>query len=1184
MPVLLISPIRLIAATVFLVVISGGAVVSVRSDAGSPNGDPPRPDFSRQVRPILSDHCFACHGPDSEQRKGGLRLDTAEGLSGVIEPGVVDASPLLDRIATDDPDERMPPPHFNKPLTAEQQEILVRWVASGAEFAQHWAFVPPEKLELPVNDGATTIDRFLLDEMDRAGLEPTPLADRRTLLRRVTLDLTGLPPTREEMQAFLSDASPHAYEQLVDRLLHSPQYAEQMARYWLDLVRYADTHGLHLDNYREMWPYRDWVIEAFQRNLPLDEFFTEQLAGDLLPDATDAQRIASGFNRLHVTTNEGGSIYDEVFARNVMDRTDAFGTVFLGLTTGCAACHDHKFDPISMRDYYALYAYFNSLDGREMDQNIKDPPPVLAVPDPEQRQQLADIEVALEGLRQEKYGPIPTIDRAQQHWERSLIDSSGSTVVTLPPLSVHSAAGKPMRIGDSGEVTLEGEPAAKETVTIVASLADDAVWQTLRLEALSPTPDGRVGASNNGNAVLSEIVIETSDAADGDEWIQVPIVHAIASLEQQGEDFSIAHAHDGKLNDTQGWAVAGHEQLGNRTAWFTLGSLIAETPHSRIRVKLHYQSKYAGHQFRSVRLSLSDSAPSVPRDQQIERSVMHLVGPFPVESPDPGYGRTFASQQAEFDAEQTFRYEDRTYRWQPLEALGQVAVHPLPSVPDRASVILLSQNLHAPSEQKVQLLLGTDDGQMVFLNGAPIGDTRGGGEIRPLSQTYELPLKKGDNRLYIKVVNHSGPSRISYAYRSPAIGLPERLTDLLQTPQTDRRDEDAESIRQFYRQIVCSHPDWLSLVDQEKGLEKAKQSLIESFPTTLIWKETETPRQAHLLIRGQYDQPGDPVDRSPPAFLPPLPADAPSNRLGLARWLTSQEHPLTARVAVNRFWQQLFGRGLVRTSEDFGSQGEPPSHPELLDWLAVDFREQGWDVRRLMKSLVMSEAYRRSSVTSPAALRVDPANRFLARGARYRLDAEALRDQALSLSGLLVDRVGGPSVKPPQPEGLWYAVGYTRSNTARFQADEGDKVYRRSLYTFWKRTSAPPQMTTFDAPSRESCTARRERTNTPLQALLMLNETQFLESSKHLAKRLLAQSDLIEDPRAQTEWLFETIVVRLPDPQESEELSRLFTDLAGHYETHPNEAVALVGESSTSLAAWTVVASTLLNLDEVVSK
>jgi hypothetical protein len=1155
-------------------------------DAAAQSPDPSPPDFGREIRPILSDACFACHGPDAEQRQADLRLDTPEGLGSVVQPSQVDASELIRRIEAEDPEERMPPPDFHKPLSAAHKQRLRQWVATGAEFQQHWAFAPPRRPPVPpevLRSGQSAIDYFIARRAAAAGLELGREADRRVLLRRVCLDLTGLPPTRQQIEQFLNDASPNAYERLVERLLESHHFGQHVGRFWLDLVRYADTHGLHLDNYREMWPYRDWVIDAFNTNLPFDQFLTHQLAGDLLPEAGDAERIASGFNRLNVTTNEGGSIYEEVFVRNCIDRTDAFGTIFLGLTTGCAVCHDHKFDPLTMRDYYSLLAFFNSLDGSEMDQNIKDHAPVIKVPSAEDRKQLAAYEQQRVAIGDQMQGPIATVDAAQRVWEQSLIEATEPRSEVLMPVAATSAKGVAMEIRDDGSVELAGPAADQDTTLVTATLPECTAWQTLRLEAITPSLEDRVGLSSNGNVVLSEITVEISDALSAGDWIQVPIAYAVADIEQSDGPFAVSYAVDGSVNDSQGWAVAGHQTPGGRTAWFVLPSLMADAEDTQIRIRLEYQSKYGQHQFRRVRFSLSDAPPNIPADRRITLGPLHSAGPFPVENTAAGYGRKFASQQRAFRFDERFPHEDRQYAWELRPDLGAVEVHELPTIPDRASALVMHQTIHAPAAMKAALLIGSDDGHVVYLNGSQVGMLQGPRPLVPLGQEYELPLQQGDNELYLKLVNHGGPSQLSFAYRSPAIDVPRQLVELLRVPGEARTAEDQAALRKYYRSMICLHPDWLALNDQEKGLRKAREKLEAEIPTTLVWKELATPRQAHVLTRGQYDKPGEVVGRATPAFLLDFPDGAPRDRLGLAQWLISPEHPLTSRVAVNRFWQAIFGTGLVKTSEDFGSQGEPPSHPELLDYLAVDFRESGWDVKRLIKSLVMTEAYRRSQHTTEAMRQVDPANRLLASGPRLRLDGEVLRDQALALAGLLVDKQGGPSVKPPQPDGLWEAVGYTSSNTARFAADQGEKIYRRSVYTFWKRTSPPPSMSTFDAPSRETCTARRERTNTPLQALLLMNEAQYLEAARQLATRTLAEPQRTSS-ESRIEWLFETVTARLPDQDELHELRVLLDDMLAYYGERPDLASAASGTSGPHEAAWTVLASTLLNLDEVISK
>tara|TARA_R110002049_G_scaffold4601_5_gene32397 strand:+ start:558185 stop:561127 length:2943 start_codon:yes stop_codon:yes gene_type:complete len=955
------------------------------------------PDFGTDVRPLLSDHCFACHGPDEADRYADLRLDTADGVASVVEPGDADVSELMLRLESDDPEQQMPPPDFHKPLSPEQKSVLKQWINGGAEFEEHWAFLPPT-----VDDDLTAayVDQLIDKKIESAGLAANGDADRRSLLRRVCLDITGLPPDRDRIDAFLSDDSPNAYEKLVDELLQSPSYGEHMGRYWLDLVRYGDTHGLHVDNYREMWRYRDWVIDAFNRNLPMDQFIKQQLAGDLLPDATQDQLIASGFNRLNVTTNEGGSIYQEVFSRNVIDRTDAFGTVFMGLTTQCAVCHDHKFDPITQRDYYSLFAFFNSLDGRAMDDDIKNTPPFIRLPNENQRGQLNRFANTLRDVRRRMQGPIASVDAGQALWQQALLtDSSGDQ--------------------DRG--------------------ADD----------------------------------------------------------------------------------------------------------GRIRIGKTY-----------------------------------TVGPFDVPSASGAYGRKFGTAN-DFDAAKDIRRGTKVYPWKRNDDLVQVETNTMPTIENEPSVFIVHQELYSSREQTAQLLIGADDGLAVYLNGKQVLLSKGIRNHTPLGNQVTLRLAEGWNSLYFKLINHDSDSHLTYAFRSPSMEVPESILDMVSCNRPTKHQRDL--IRRYYREVWCEHPDWRRLKAQEKQAVLARDELESTLPTTLVWRELDQPRQAYVLVRGQYDQPGERVARDTPSFLPPMESGRPRDRLGLANWLTSADHPLTSRVAVNRFWQQIFGTGLVKTSEDFGGQGDPPSHPELLDALAVDFREHGWDVKRLIKSLVMTKAYRRDQHVTEQMQLVDPANRLLARGARYRLDAEVLRDQALAVSGLLVNRVGGPSVKPPQPGGIWLAVAQTGSNTSAFVADEGESVYRRSVYTFWKRTSAPPQLSTFDAPSRESCTARRERTNTPLQALLLMNEKQILQASKHLAKRTLNESSA-NSVQDRIGWMFETVTARRPTGIEIDSLFALLEDLQSHYATETSAAIDLAGDNGVTLAPWMILASTMLNLDEVIAK
>lgn len=970
----------------------------------------------------------------------------------------------------------------------------------------HWSLRPIDPASLPPSDSITetsdVIDNLIRQGILDAGLSVNGPADQRSLVRRVSLDLGGLPPTRAQMAEFLTDDSERAYENLVDRLLRSKHFGQHFGRYWLDLVRYADTHGLHLDNYREIWPYRDWVIKSLNDNMPFDQFATKQIAGDLLPGASDQDRIASGFNRLGLTTNEAGSIYEEVWTRNTVDRTNAFSTVFLGLTMECAACHDHKYDPVSQQDYYSLLAFFNSLDGPALDQNLKAPPPVIEVPSVEQKELLKEFEESIATMRAEMREPIQTVDQDQIAWERSLVGSSNPTQCAVVPVSGESS--------------------------IVADLPSDVHWQALRLSC-----------SNFENA---DVTVEVTDDDLGGAWMKVPIAW--------------------KFDDP-----------GNQCRWFGTPSLVAEGPGARVRITWDPS-------LGDIQMALQDTRPPIPKSWQVYLGDVHVLGPLEIESPSRGYDRSFASQQEAFRSGEVFRYLDRPYRWQHRGDWKQAGQLRIPTIKDRPSVTMIHHAIDSPGKQSVDLLLGVDDGYVIYLNGKQIAKADQAIPRMPLSQRHVLRLAKGHNDLYLKLVNHHGESNLTYALRSHWIQTPSHIAELVRSPQNDRIKADSELIQFYFRHVRCDHPDWQALESLERGLQRSRQKLKAEIPTSMVWKETSIPRLAYVLERGLYDQPGKIVSRDTPECLPPMASDAPRDRLGLATWLTSPDHPLTARVAVNRFWQSIFGTGIVKTSEDFGIQGETPSHPALLDFLAADFRRHGWDIKRLIKSIVMTDAYRRDAKISPDSRSLDPGNRWFARGTRFRLDAEVLRDQALFLSGQLIDDLGGPSVKPPQPDGLWEAVGYIGSNTAKFQADQDEKIRRRSVYMFWKRTSPPPQLSTFDAPSRDSCLAGRDRTNTPMQALLLLNETQFLNAARELAR---TRSDEV-DQSAQLTQMFETVTARSPGDGELGELQHLLSDLQKHYQSNSDQTKLLVGSADSDWAAWTMVASTLLNLDEVVNK
>ncbi len=997
----------------------------VRPNSGPPlpkvepeaqNGLPKKIEFGRHVRPILSENCFTCHGSDAKARRARLRLDVREGAlaergEGIfaIVPGKPDSSELYRRITADDPADRMPRSKTGEKLSDHQIALLRQWIEQGAEYEDHWAFIPPTRPPLPKVNQAdwprNEIDHFILARLEKEGLAPGGEADRRTLIRRVTLDLTGLPPTPAEVDAFVADKSPNAYEELVDRLLGSPRFGEHMARFWLDAARYGDTHGLHLDNYREIWPYRDWVIGAFNSNLPFDRFVTEQLAGDLLPDPTLDQQVATGFNRCHVTTNEGGSIDEEVYVRNVLDRVTTTGTVFLGLTFECARCHDHLYDPLTSKEFYQFFAFFNSLDGPAMDGNKKDPAPVVKVPTPEAQAKLAELGQSIARIEGRISGPVPELDARQAAWEAELVEK----------LAGQSQAAAAVKFGP---------------------------WHSL------------------------------------------------------------------------GPFTAGSSKEAFTTAF--------------------------------------------PPEQQIDLE------------------KTYPVQQG----------NDGQLKWvrRPKWVDGQV--HALSG--ENAATYLF-RTIAAPDARQITLSLGSDDTITVWLNGRQVLAKEVYRGVAPDQEKLTVPLDAGENRLLMKICNGGGAYGFYFRTAAEPIAPPDVVQALEIAPQ-QRSDAQRTVLRTHYRRRCW--PEFKELEAQRVRLRQQEKQLNDSVPTTLVFRERAQPREAFILKRGEYDQHGEKVGRDTPSALPPMSEDLPRNRLGLAKWLLDPGHPLTSRVTVNRFWQQCFGTGIVKTSENFGQQGEFPSHAELLDWLAVQFPADGWDVKKLIRRLVTSATYRQASRVTPELSQRDPENRLLARGPRFRLDAEMLRDQALSVSGLLVQKLGGPGVKPPQPDGLWFAVGYSGSNTVRFVKDAGpEKVYRRSIYTFWKRTSPPPQMNTFDAPSREACAVRRERTNTPLQALLLLNDPQYVEAARRLAE--LAIKEAAADGEARAAYMFKCATGRAPDPADLADLIGAHREQLAHYEASPEEANKLiaVGESKpeasldpAELAAWTMVANLILNLDEVITK
>jgi cytochrome c553 len=1009
-------------------------------------------NFARDVRPILADNCFSCHGPDDKSRKAGLRLDTKDGAFAklkdgglTIVPGKSDMSELTARVESDDPELHMPPKKSGRQLTGDQVALLRKWIDQGASWSTHWSFETPKKPDLPSLKNASwpknEIDRFVLDRLETEGLSPSPTAASTTLIRRVTLDLTGLPPTVKEIDAFLGDRSHKAYEKVVDRLLDSSRYGEHMARFWLDAARYGDTHGLHLDNYREAWPYRDWVINAFNANKPFDRFIIEQLAGDLLPNATPDQLIATGYNRCHVSTSEGGSIEEEVYVRNIVDQVDTNGTVFLGLTTGCARCHDHKYDPIRAKDYYQLFAFFNNIDGPALDGNSA------------------------------KWAPIMPVPTAQQS---AALRTADTKIADLQKM-ISTEAAKARSLYD-----IKAEAADNE-----AARRSDFVW----IDDAIP-----MGASPQGDGPWNFVGKP-----------EHPVYSGSLALR------NLAQGLNQRFFDN----AARKLKVGAGDTLFAYVSIDSTNPARELMLQWHTSKGW------SHRAYWGENVINWGADGTPERLKMGDLPP--------------------------------SKKWVRLEV--PVA--------------------------RLKLEPGTIIDGWAF--------TQYGGTLYWDKAGIETQMPQ-DGQTYETLTAWVRAQRAS-----ASADLPANLKTIVALERSRRTEAQTNELRAYF--IEHAYAKTSAIVEQIRAkleqAEKTRKQLNDQVPTTLVFREKAGEQKpAFLLKRGEYDQRGEKVGRAVPAFLPPLPPGAPVNRLGLAQWLIAPNHPLTARVAVNRFWLQVFGTGLVKTAEDFGAQGEPPSHPELLDWLAVQFREDGWDVKRFMKRLVMSAAYRQSSRVTPDLLAKDPANRLLARGPRFRLDAETLRDQAFFAAGILVENVGGPSVKPPQPAGLWEAVAYTDSNTAHFLADTGvAKIHRRSFYTFWKRTSPPPQMTTFDAPSREACQVRRERTNTPLQALLMMNEPQYIEAARALAERTLREGG--QAPGDRLAYMFRLVTARAPDADDLAELTSALNDLTAHYTKVPEAARQLISTGETKpdprystpeLAAWTMIGNVVLNLDEVITK
>ena len=1023
-------------------------------------------DFAREVRPILSDNCFACHGPDEATRQRGLRLDIQEGLfedrgrlgGPAVVAGNATDSRLYQRLVTGSSRLRMP--SGADPLTDEQIETVRLWIDQGAEWESHWAFIPPERPAVPpVSDPEwvrNPIDNFVLARLDAEGLGPSAEADRATLLRRVTLDLTGLPPTPDDLAAFLNDDSPDAYERAVDRLLGSSRYGERMATEWLDAARYADTNGYQTDGERTMWRWRDWVIDAYNANMPFDRFTIEQLAGDMLPNATRDQRIATAFNRNHSQNGEGGIVVDEFLVEYAVDRVETTSTVWLGLTLGCARCHDHKFDPLSQQEFYEVLANFNNIPERGKAFKYVNSPPLITAPTVEQEAELAELDEKLRAAREAFAALEADAAAAQAAWETSLHHAGRVDWTPREDLLAHHA--------------LDGDIAGVHNGAFVTAVLEDGQPQFV---------DGRIG---------------DAAAFDGQRFINAG------------------------LSPTLGYDDP-----------FTLAAWIYPTAPSGVIV------------------SRADAG-----DQG-----------------EVGWGLYLEEGKLRFNM----------------------------------STRILDDGVSAETLADVRLnewqhVLATYDGSKtpggigIYVDGEP-WDTKPMLDLVGNRMPQRYPLRIGaSGSTKPRFEGVIDDVRIYGAALSPelvgVVATAEPITAIARISPDRRTPAQAEKLRLAFLNQYAP-PEILEAWREVATIERQRENLWASFPTVMVMEELAERRPTFRLNRGAYDNPGEEVFPGVPAVLPPLPEGEAANRLTFARWLVDPDHPLTARVTVNRFWQMYFGTGLVKTAENFGTQGEYPSHPELLDWLATTFIDSGWDVKALQKAIVTSAAYRQASKVTAEEFEADPENRLIARGPRLRLPAQMIRDQALAVSGLLAERLGGPSVKPYQPEGLW--ADMVEGGYGDYVQSEGDDLYRRSLYTFWKRTLGPPTLMTFDSSTRETCIVRTGRTNTPLQALNLMNDVTYVEAARRLAERMMTEGG--ETPAERIGFAYRLATAHRPPPAAEAILVDGFERHLDRYQADRGAALDLIrqGESArdetldvAELASYTMVANLILNFDGTITK
>ena len=1151
--------------------------------------------YGRDIRPILADRCFRCHGPDAATREASLRLDLrAEAIAvrdggAAIVPGRPDQSLLLYRVTAADPDERMPPAHAQKPqLTPQQVELVTTWIAAGAAYEEHWSFRPPTRPPVPTTGAAWArgpLDRFLFAELERHGLQPSAEADAATLVRRAFLVITGLPPLPEELDAHLADHRADAYELLVDKLFDEEPYrtrhAEHLAGPWLDAARYADTCGIHMDAGRQIWPWRDWLIAALRDDKPFNDFVLEQLAGDLLPDATLDQRVATGFLRAHVTTDEGGAIDQEYLVEYAAERTATVGSVLFGLTVGCARCHDHKFDPISQEDYYGLFAFFFNNDEPGLYRQSRDTnralEPNMVVPSPDQIGARAELDVELETAKRALASEDPGAGAERKAFFAELERSSELDWVEAEVIATDSTGGATLTVQDDGSVLASGDnPNTDVHVVTLRTAARNLRLLSVEAMADAGLPLGKVGRAPNGNAVLDQVRLEARPAGSREEWQQIPLLWAMADIEQKDGDYRVINA---LLDNGRGWAVDAHGlPPGPRRALFLASAPFGDDALTEVRVTLEYDSVYAQHAFGRVRLHLGRLADSMLARLPIAKGGFFTVGPFPGDR--QGLYDHAAGPEHETRLDPTRLWGKTGWQFQ-VSAVEGVAFTALPVGANNSYV---GHEIFVPTARQLKVSLGSDDGFQLYLDGKQVAQRQVDRGVAADQDRVEFEVPAGRHLVVLKVVNTGGAGGF-YWRPEPGDEVLHGDIRLWLLPPRSHDEPLTAKLTAAWRERYS--PGYRKKRERVAAAEATIRELEAGTPQTMVMQERADRREAFVLMRGEYDKPdkGRPVAPRLPRMFGELPAEAPPNRLGLARWLVSDRNPLLHRVAVNRLFEFVFGTGLVRTSEDFGRQGEWPSHPELLDWLAIEFRANDTSMRRMLKQMCKSTAFRQQSRVAADAAAQDGDNRLLAWFPRRRLRAEAIRDLALYTSGLFVERRGGPSVKPYQPEGLWREVAMTQSNTRNFQRDDGEALWRRSLYTYWKRACPPPLLLTFDAPTREFCTIRRSVTNTPLQALALWNDEQFVEAARALAARTLQQPG---DDRAHLAAMFRRCTGHTLAGRGAERALAYLRDMRARYRAAPEDAAALlaVGDSPRDAripvdehAAFTLVANAFLNLD-----